>query len=263
MTGYVGIPRWLPVSLQTDAGVPVPGLAAADVTFNYQIDTEVAVELGGGTTPLFDDTTWVGIGEGKYRFLFTPAEAGMVVYWVEEATSVTYEGAIDILPAGLYSTALTPGYYCNYADMQAELTVLSDLFPTGLALTEENWVKNRIAKAQQAIVDPLLAEKGYIVPVVTPWASLRGITVNATAYEILRPLKVRQDPAHNADWADTYLQDVKDALKVLPPADPDGLIPDLPVSIWGDVSSNTSGREQGPFTLPQFDDVQEETTTVW
>ena len=247
--------------MQTDEGVPITGLAFDDITFNYQINTDPAIELSEITVPPLNDTTWIEIGEGLYRFLFTPAVSGMVVYWVEAPTAIAYEGAIDVVPAGLYSTALIPGYYCAYTDMWAEIASLADLIPTGY--DPETWVMGRVQKAQEAIVDVALAEKGYVVPVVTPWGILRGITVNAAAYEILRPLKVRQDPTHDADWADTYLVEAKAALALVPPPNPDGTAPIVPESIWGEVSSTTSSREQGPFTLPRFEDEQSETTTTW
>jgi hypothetical protein len=120
--------------------------------------------------------------------------------------------------AALWVSGTTPppaGLYCSYDDMLGEITKLADAIPAEYAADPEGWVNTRILKAQEAIVDPALLELGYTVPVAAPWGILRGITVNAAAYEIIRPLRVRQDGDHNADWVDTYLVAAQDAMKLI------------------------------------------------
>jgi hypothetical protein len=107
MQAYVGIPRWFPVSLQDDSGVAITGVTAAQVVIAYKLNDNDAVALSvSGTAPITwkeDDSTLM---PGLYQFLYTPIEAGMLMYRVDTISpataAVTYEGAIDVLLGTYY-----------------------------------------------------------------------------------------------------------------------------------------------------------------
>jgi len=265
MNAYVGIAEWFEAVMRDSDGLVVPDLEPADVTVTVQLADDASFTLDDLTTT--PPATWKERLPGLYGFLYAPLKTGDFTYRVElnSDPAVVYDGLIEV-EAALWVSGTTPppaGLYCSYDDMLGEITKLADAIPAEYAADPEGWVNTRILKAQEAIVDPALLELGYTVPVAAPWGILRGITVNAAAYEIIRPLRVRQDGDHNADWVDTYLVAAQDALKLIPPA----VNPDLPPapaeSIFGSVASTTSGREQMPFTLPRATEVQDQTTEVW
>jgi len=210
----------------------------------------------------------VEIGLGFYAVTIADAEEGQYIARahtedpdVDEQDDEAWQEVEAAVWAGVGDTP-PASYYCTYADMQAEITSLADVIPDGA--DAEDWVYHQIATAQQSIIDPALMKLGYTVPLASPAPDMmRGITINAAAYTILRPLHIRQDANHNPDWVDTYLVLAQEALALIPPAkDPD--VPPGPAElIFGTVASTTSGRPSGPFSLPQFTEVPSASTETW
>jgi hypothetical protein len=105
LQAYVGVPRWFPVSMLDDNGDPVTDLTWEDVKVTVQLNDEVVAALTLGPDPIIwvepDDDTFPGL----YRFQYTAAEAGMIMYLVEAypdpTIAVPYEGAIDAIIAPL------------------------------------------------------------------------------------------------------------------------------------------------------------------
>jgi len=262
MLAFLDEARWFPVSLQTDAGVPVLGILSAAVNIEYQLNDNPIATLVVGDGPL-PPATWleIGVDTGLYRFQYTPTEAGMVTYWAEAATAVRYEGAIDVISVGALAALTLPvaGYYASYDDMLAEIENLVNYIPDGYG--HEAWTLQRMLKAQWVHVDPVLKKLGYTVPLSTTDTSIsyivRGVTINATAYEILRPRFTKQDP-NASDWVDSYLETARNALNSLVKGDTS-----LAVEAADSAQSSTRNRYQEPFTLPQADAENEESTSTW
>jgi hypothetical protein len=161
-------------------------------------------------------------------------------------------------PAG--ADSLSDTYYCSYADLQAQIESLADLIPAAYIADPESWVLRIVQQAQWAYIDPVLQTLGVTTPIDPVPDTIRGVTILLAAYEILRPRYARQEP-NMPDFIDGYRKDAKEILERLRKGEL--TLNDTGVNAAASILSTTSGREQGPFTLPQFEDEQTETTGVW
>ena len=163
-----------------------------------------------------------------------------------------------LTPASADSLADT--YYCSYADLQAQIESLANLIPAAYVGDPQTWVLRIVQQAQWAYIDPILQTLGITTPIDPVPDTIRGVTILLAAYEILRPRYARQEP-NMPDFIDGYRKDAKEILEKLRKGEI--ALTGTGIDTSASVLSTTSGREQGPFTLPQFDTEQVETTEVW